>query len=220
MPAALERGRPLGALVHDSPPVSARSAAGAVGGRRSAECLRSEASSAISSGVLKRLLHRRHARRSSRSAFVGLRRRPTSSSMPSGHTASAVAFATAAAIELPMLAVPLGALAATVAYSRVYNGVHYPATSCSEPRSARSVAAATKVWPRGRRVAGVGAAGTAHGRGVAGEPSADGAGLTIVVNPAARSGHGVDPTEDSAPRCRGADRRAWTTRPTSSPGAS
>jgi len=31
---------------------------------------------------------------------------------------------------------------------------------------------------------------------VVGEPSADGAGLTIVVNPSARSGRGIDPTEE------------------------
>ncbi|MEP6597950.1 MAG: diacylglycerol kinase family protein [Actinomycetota bacterium] len=51
---------------------------------------------------------------------------PTSSSFPSGHSASAAAFAVGAALELPPLAVPLGALAAGVAFSRVYTGVHYP----------------------------------------------------------------------------------------------
>ncbi|MFE0823945.1 phosphatase PAP2 family protein [Streptomyces sp. NPDC058847] len=51
---------------------------------------------------------------------------PVSASFPSGHTASAVAFATAVGVVLPEAAVPLGALAGAVAYSRVHTGVHYP----------------------------------------------------------------------------------------------
>ncbi|MGW4722575.1 phosphatase PAP2 family protein [Streptomyces sp. S1] len=51
---------------------------------------------------------------------------PDSASFPSGHTASAVAFATAVGVVLPAAAVPLGILASTVGYSRVHTGVHYP----------------------------------------------------------------------------------------------
>ncbi|MER7716214.1 phosphatase PAP2 family protein [Streptomyces flaveolus] len=51
---------------------------------------------------------------------------PTSASFPSGHTASAVAFATAVGVVLPAAAAPLGALATAVGYSRVHTGVHYP----------------------------------------------------------------------------------------------
>jgi len=51
---------------------------------------------------------------------------PTSTSFPSGHSASAFAFATAVGGEVPALAAPLRALAAAVAYSRVHTGVHYP----------------------------------------------------------------------------------------------
>ena len=51
---------------------------------------------------------------------------PTSNSFPSGHSASAVAFAVGASVECPPLAVPLGVLAAGVCASRVYTGVHYP----------------------------------------------------------------------------------------------
>ena len=51
---------------------------------------------------------------------------PASTSFPSGHSASAFAFATAASGDVPALAVPLRALAASVAYSRVHAGVHYP----------------------------------------------------------------------------------------------
>ena len=51
---------------------------------------------------------------------------PRSRSFPSGHSAAAVAFASAAGSELPAASVPLHALAAVVSYSRVHTGVHYP----------------------------------------------------------------------------------------------
>ncbi len=52
---------------------------------------------------------------------------PRSSSFPSGHAASAFAFATGAAAAQPLLSAPLRALATLVGYSRVHTGVHYPA---------------------------------------------------------------------------------------------
>jgi membrane-associated phospholipid phosphatase len=55
-----------------------------------------------------------------------LRRYPKTSSFPSGHAASAFAFATAATRALPEAGGALFPLAASVAYSRVYLGVHYP----------------------------------------------------------------------------------------------
>lgn len=51
---------------------------------------------------------------------------PKSTSFPSGHSASAFAFATGVSGELPELAVPLRLAAAAVAWSRVHTGVHYP----------------------------------------------------------------------------------------------
>lgn len=53
-------------------------------------------------------------------------RMPTSTSFPSGHSASGFAFAGAVADTNPHLAIPLEFLAAAVAYSRVHTGVHYP----------------------------------------------------------------------------------------------
>jgi membrane-associated phospholipid phosphatase len=53
-------------------------------------------------------------------------RMPGSTSFPSGHSAAAFAFATGVGSVLPAAAVPLRALAALVAYSRVHTGVHYP----------------------------------------------------------------------------------------------
>lgn len=50
---------------------------------------------------------------------------PTSTSFPSGHAATSFAFAIGVGHVLPREALPLRALAALVAYSRVHTGVHY-----------------------------------------------------------------------------------------------
>lgn len=52
--------------------------------------------------------------------------RPTTSSLPSGHAASAFAGAVAAARIWPVARVPLLLLATLIAWSRVYVGVHFP----------------------------------------------------------------------------------------------
>lgn len=51
---------------------------------------------------------------------------PRSTSFPSAHAASAFAFASGVAHELPVTGIPLQAAATLVAYSRVHTGVHYP----------------------------------------------------------------------------------------------
>lgn len=51
---------------------------------------------------------------------------PTSSSFPSGHAASAFAFAYVVGRHVPILAIPVRLVAGAVAYSRVHLGVHYP----------------------------------------------------------------------------------------------
>ena len=51
---------------------------------------------------------------------------PASTSFPSGHAASGFAFAAAIGRDQPWLGLALRFLAATVAYSRVHTGVHYP----------------------------------------------------------------------------------------------
>jgi membrane-associated phospholipid phosphatase len=85
------------------------------------------ATSATVNVVAKRLGGRR---RPDRGAYdVPQERRvamPESTSFPSGHSASAFAFASAVATGLPLAGGPLQALAALVAYSRVHTGVHYP----------------------------------------------------------------------------------------------
>jgi len=51
---------------------------------------------------------------------------PSSSSFPSGHSASAAAFSGVMGRRIPPIAIPINAVAATAAFSRVYTGVHYP----------------------------------------------------------------------------------------------
>lgn len=116
-------------------------------------------------------------------------RRPTSSSFPSGHAASAVAFTTAVAMESPRTAMALAPLAGAVAYSRVHTGVHWPSDIAAG--AAIGVGAAYAVrhwWP----VAEQGPAHTAHEAQVG--PLVDGEGLLVLVNP--HSGLGEDPTDE------------------------
>ena len=85
------------------------------------------ATSAVANLVVKPLARRRRPDRSAEE--VPLPRKvemPASRSFPSGHTASAVAFASAVGRVLPAAGVPVRCLAALVAYSRVHTGVHYP----------------------------------------------------------------------------------------------
>jgi membrane-associated phospholipid phosphatase len=83
------------------------------------------ATSIFANLILKPVFTRRRPRRSTVIAGRGTRM-PTSGSFPSGHAASAFAFAAAVTVDLPRLAFPLYALATAVAYSRVHTGVHYP----------------------------------------------------------------------------------------------
>jgi len=75
----------------------------------------------------KRLVRRPRPHRAEGSPFPGRHvPMPESASFPSGHTASAVAFAAAVGPAFPAATVPLGLLACAVGYSRVHTGVHYP----------------------------------------------------------------------------------------------
>lgn len=78
---------------------------------------------AVANGPAKLLVRRRRPFSRARPALI---RTPRSTSFPSGHSASAFAFATAVSIELPALAPAVMPLAGAVAYSRVHTGVHYP----------------------------------------------------------------------------------------------
>jgi undecaprenyl-diphosphatase len=100
-------------------------ACGGRGGRRAAGngMVAIGIASAVANGPAKLLARRHRPVPASAPALIAM---PVSTSFPSGHSASAFAFATGACRELPALAPLLGPLAGAVAYSRVYVGVHYP----------------------------------------------------------------------------------------------
>ncbi|WP_405720725.1 bifunctional phosphatase PAP2/diacylglycerol kinase family protein [Streptomyces sp. NBC_01537] len=55
-----------------------------------------------------------------------LRNQPVTTSFPSGHSASAAAFAVGVALESPRWGAVVAPVAWSVAFSRIYTGVHYP----------------------------------------------------------------------------------------------
>jgi membrane-associated phospholipid phosphatase len=83
--------------------------------------------SAIVNLVAKSIVTRPRPERADPAPFVGREiEMPASPSFPSGHAASAFAFAYAVGRHMPNLAIPIRLLAGAVAYSRVHLGVHYP----------------------------------------------------------------------------------------------
>jgi undecaprenyl-diphosphatase len=100
---------------------------GGAPGRRAA--VAGLSSIAVASGVVNAVLKPLARRRRPDRQAVPLARQvamPTSRSLPSGHSASAFAFATGVGHVLPREAAALRGVAAAVAYSRVHVGVHYP----------------------------------------------------------------------------------------------
>ena len=85
------------------------------------------ATSAVVNLVVKPLGRRRRPDRDAEEVPLARQvQMPGSRSFPSGHTASAAAFASAVGRVLPVAGIPVRCLAALVAYSRVHTGVHYP----------------------------------------------------------------------------------------------
>ncbi|WP_100483830.1 bifunctional phosphatase PAP2/diacylglycerol kinase family protein [Mycobacteroides abscessus] len=82
--------------------------------------------SAVTNQVAKRLRRRERPNHLSVPLTRRSRRVPTSSSLPSGHSASAAAFAVGVGLESPPLGFGLSLLAGLVGLSRVATGVHYP----------------------------------------------------------------------------------------------
>jgi membrane-associated phospholipid phosphatase len=81
---------------------------------------------------------------------------PRSTSWPSGHAASAFAFASGVGAAWPQAGIPLGVLASLVAYSRVHTGVHYPSdtiagTVCGVALAPVAVAAVERLREQQRR---------------------------------------------------------------------
>jgi diacylglycerol kinase family enzyme/membrane-associated phospholipid phosphatase len=105
---------------------------------------------------------------------------PTSHAFPSGHSASAAAFATGVALEAPRaVAVPVAATAAAVAFARVYTGAHYPGDVLAGLGIGALAGLGTRmVWPARPPTARV---TRAEDEDV--QVTDDGRGLVVVVNP-------------------------------------
>ncbi|HEX4019023.1 MAG TPA: phosphatase PAP2 family protein [Frankiaceae bacterium] len=126
---------------------------GLSGGQRRRAALRGLASLGLASAVanIPAKLSARRARPSLQDVPLPrqLRRQPTSSSFPSGHSASAAAFATGVALETPAAGAGIGLVAAAVAYSRIYVGVHYPGdVLAGVALGAGCAVLTTRTWPR------------------------------------------------------------------------
>ncbi|MFG2879208.1 bifunctional phosphatase PAP2/diacylglycerol kinase family protein [Streptomyces sp. NPDC048337] len=105
---------------------------------------------------------------------------PQTTSFPSGHSASAFAFTAGLALESPGWGAALAPVAASVAFSRVYTGVHYPSDVVA---GAALGVAAGFVVRRLARDAQEARVVPGDERTAAGAPALPrGAGLTVVVN--------------------------------------
>ena len=82
--------------------------------------------SAVANGPAKWAVRRSRPELEAVPSIRRLAKQPGTSSFPSGHSASAAAFATGVALESWPAAVPVALLAGGVAYGRVHTGVHYP----------------------------------------------------------------------------------------------
>lgn len=144
--------------------------------------------------VIKRLVRRPRPDLRHVPAARRLKAQPLTTSFPSGHAASAAAFAVAAGSEMPAAAVPLATIAAAVAGSRTYVGVHYPFDVLVGAATGAAIATATRlVWPvlpsdLEER--------PATRRPIELEPRPGGQGVTLIVNTQAGSVLSKDPSDE------------------------
>ncbi|PRY48175.1 undecaprenyl-diphosphatase [Geodermatophilus tzadiensis] len=144
-------------------------------------------SSTVVNAVLKQVFGRVRPDLANLASHRRLARAHHTFSFPSGHSASAGAFAAGVALESPLAGAALGPLALAVGYSRVHVGVHYPGDVVS------GLAIGTGVALAGRRWWPVRPTRPARVRPASAAPSLPGGeGLVVAVNP--RSGpDGYDP---------------------------
>ncbi|MGW2381105.1 phosphatase PAP2 family protein [Streptomyces sp. NPDC001658] len=137
-----------------------------------------------------------------------LKRQPITTSFPSGHSASAAAFATGVALESPAWGAVVAPVAFSVAMSRVYTGVHFPSDVLAG--AALGAGAAFVV----RRLVPTRAQAVPPARPRAEVPAlADGEGLVMVANTASGTADRVRALRDILPaaevvECEPADVRA------------
>jgi membrane-associated phospholipid phosphatase len=122
----------------------------ATGGQRAGRAARRGLASLATASATANIIGKGLASRRRPDAEVPAARRlahePWTSSFPSGHAASAAAFATGAAMELPGLAPAVFALALAVGASRVVTGVHYPSDVLAGFAIGAAAAASTLLW--------------------------------------------------------------------------
>lgn len=123
-----------------------------------------------------------------------LKRQPITTSFPSGHAASAAAFATGVALESPAWGAVVAPIAFSVAASRVYTGVHFPSDVLAGAALGACAAFAVRgmVPTRGQIVP--------PARARAEVPALeDGEGLVMVVNSASGTADRADALPDFLP---------------------
>ncbi|MET3810489.1 phosphatase PAP2 family protein [Arthrobacter sp. UYEF3] len=104
------------------------------------------AASAVTNLVFKSLLPRARPLPEHLPVFRFVNPQPASSSMPSGHSASAAAFALGVGLVRPALGTALAPLAAGVAYSRVHTGAHWPSDVFFGSAIGAGAALVTRKW--------------------------------------------------------------------------
>jgi diacylglycerol kinase family enzyme/membrane-associated phospholipid phosphatase len=141
--------------------------------------------SAVANGPLKLAVRRRRPAAGRLTAHLPGFPKPSTSSFPSGHTASGFAFAVGAGQEVPALAVPLLGVAGLIGCSRIRSGAHHRSDVAAGVAVGAGAALLTRrLWP-------VAPHEPAHVRTALQpadvEPSDKGGGLVVVVNPSAGS---------------------------------
>ncbi|MHC9291317.1 bifunctional phosphatase PAP2/diacylglycerol kinase family protein [Mycobacterium sp. LTG2003] len=178
---------------------------GAVGGtsvRRGAArgVLSLAVTSLVTNQVAKRIWRRPRPDRTLIPVARRTRRVPTSTSLPSGHSASAAAFAVGVGLESPPAGLAMALLAGLVGLSRVATGAHYP----GDVFAGFGIGAGIAIL--GARVVPTlptASLPTSDPLRYKTEPRPDGAGVVLVINPASGGGTGarvVDEVRNALPR--------------------
>ncbi|MEI5097612.1 phosphatase PAP2 family protein [Streptomyces sp. PmtG] len=166
------------------------------GARRAA--VRGAASLALASAAIntlgKRTVRRQRPRLDGVPLMRRLKRQPVTTSFPSGHAASAAAFATGVALESRSLGAAVAPLAGAVGLSRVYTGVHFPSDVLAGAALGALAAYAVRgLMPTRSQL-------PPPGRPRAEAPALPGGrGLVVVVNSGARSPERVRALLDALP---------------------
>jgi undecaprenyl-diphosphatase len=141
--------------------------------------------SAAANVLVKPVVRRRRPPRGRVVTYLPWYPKPPTSSLPSGHTATAFAFAAGAGQEVRALAAPLLGLAGLVGYSRVRSGAHHPSDVAAGAALGAGAALLTRrLWPVAPHEPAYARTALAPAEI---EPSPKGGGLVVVVNPSAGS---------------------------------